>query len=235
MTAHFTEESFDFLEELEHHNDRPWFAEHRDTYERELKARMLEIVADVNTRLAGFAPEHVRPPAKAMMRIYRDVRFAKDKTPYKTTMSAYWPRQGLEKNGAAGFYVQIGAHGVMIAGGAYSPGAPQLLAVRRYLLEHHQSLRAILTAPALTARTDAFDGQLLLRAPRGFPPEHPALDLLRCRRYAVTATLPFDAALRPDFADTVAEHFRLMTPLVYALNVPLALATPIQVAAQVGR
>ncbi|TFC51221.1 DUF2461 family protein [Cryobacterium sp. TmT2-59] len=81
MGPHFSEQTFDFLEELEHRNNREWFEEHKPTYELELKKRMLAVAEAVNVSLAEFAPNHLRPPNKAMMRIYRDVRFSHDKTP----------------------------------------------------------------------------------------------------------------------------------------------------------
>ena len=190
---HFSEQTFDFLEELEHRNNREWFEEHKPTYEVELKARMLEVIDAVNARLETFAPEHLRPAPKAMLRIYRDVRFSNDKTPYKTHLAANWPRQGLEKTGGAGFFLQVGVHGVMVAAGAWSPGSPQLRAIREYLLDHHDEMRQLLAAEPVTRLAEPLDGRPLLRAPQGFPAEHPAADLLRVRSWALISRLPGDA------------------------------------------
>src|ERR1019366_9333937 len=79
------------------HNDRAWFDPRKPIYEREIKAPMLAVIDEVNHALADFAPDHVRQPQKAMMRIYRDTRFAADKRPYKTNVAAWWVRAGLEK------------------------------------------------------------------------------------------------------------------------------------------
>ena len=235
MGPYFSEQAFDFLEELEHRNNRAWFEENKPTYETELKARMLEVIEAVNSRLGGFAADYLRPPPKAMLRIYRDVRFSNDKTPYKTHLAASWPRQGLEKVGGAGFFLQVGVHGVMVAGGAYSPGSPQLRAIREYLLEHHEQMRAVLANADLVRVAEPFDGRPLLRAPRGFPAEHPAADLLRVRSWAQFALLPGDAALRDDFVDVVVDRFRALAAFVDLLNVPLATATPLAVDAASGR
>lgn len=235
MGPHFSEQAFDFLEELEHRNNRAWFEENKPTYETELKARMLEVIAAINSGLAGFAPDYLRPPPKAMLRIYRDVRFSNDKTPYKTHLAASWPRQGLEKAGGAGFFLQVGVHGVMVAGGAYSPGAPQLRAIREYLLENHDRMRAVLADAALTEVAEPFDGRPLLRAPRGFPAEHPADDLLRVRSWAQFSLLPGDVALGDDLVDTVVSRFRALATFVDLLNVPLATATPLAEEAASGR
>ena len=219
-TVHFSPAALDFLDELEHHNDRDWFAEHKTTYEDELKSRMLEVAAAVNERLADFAPAHVRPPNKAMLRIYRDVRFSKDKSPYKTHMAAHWPQQGVE--GGAGFFLQVGARSLMIAGGAYSPRPEQLSAIRDHILAHEHELRSLLDDADLTRLFEPLDGDPLVRAPRGFPPDHPAVDLLRNRRWAMTAHLPGAASENPDFLDVVVERFRAIAPLIAFLNVPLA-------------
>ena len=235
MGPHLSEQAFDFLEELEHRNDREWFEEHKPVYERELKARMLEVIDAVNTRLADFAPDYIRPPNKAMLRIYRDVRFSRDKTPYKTHLAASWPRQGLEKTGGAGLFLQVGVHGVMVAGGAYSPGPPQLFAIREYLLEHHERLRALLVEDSLVRLAEPLDGHPLVRSPKGFPADHPAADLLLNRRWALFSNLPGAAALDDGFIDLVIERFRAITPVIDFLNTPLAGVTPLEREAATGR
>ena len=235
MGPHFSEQTFDFLEELEHRNNREWFQEHKPVYETELKAPMLEVIDAINDRLGDFAPDYRRPAPKAMLRIYRDVRFSNDKTPYKTHLAASWPKQGMEKAGGAGFFLQVGVHGVMVAGGAYSPGPAQLKVIREYLLDHHKDLRAVLADAASTGYTEPFDGRPLLRAPRGFPAEHPAGDLLRVRSWAQFALLPGNSALQDDFVDTVVERFRALAAFVDLLNVVLPAATPLAVESSTGR
>ena len=232
---HLSEASFDFLEELEHRNNREWFLENKPTYDIELRERMLRVADAINAGLADFAPEHIRPPAKAVMRIYRDVRFARDKTPYKTHLAAFWPRQGLEKTGGAGYFVQIGVNGVMVAAGSYTPAAPQLFAIREYLLEHHERMRTVLSAVERTGLAEPLEGNRLIRSPKGFDPEHPAADLLRNRQWAVIANLPGDAALGADFTALLIDRFRAMAPLVNELNIPLAGVTPLQREATAGR
>ncbi|MDJ0339261.1 DUF2461 domain-containing protein [Cryobacterium sp. PH31-O1] len=235
MNPHFSAQTFDFLDELEHRNEREWFQEHKPIYERELKQRMLTAIESLNDTMAGFASDYIRPPSKAMLRIYRDVRFSKDKTPYKTQLSAFWPRQGLEKTGGAAFFLQVGVHGVLVAGGAYSPQPVQLRAIRDYVLDHHGELRTLLKAPALLAMAEPFGGNKLIRPPRDFPVDHPAADLLLNRSWALMAHLPGDAALEENFTDLVIERFRAFMPVVNFLNVPLAFATPLEQEAATGR
>ncbi|TFC80049.1 DUF2461 domain-containing protein [Cryobacterium sp. TMS1-20-1] len=232
---HFNEQTFDFLDELEHRNERDWFQEHKAIYEHELKERMLAVIERINLALGDFAAECVRPPNKAMMRIYRDVRFSNDKSPYKTHLAAHWPPRGLEKAGGAGYFLQVGVRSVMVAGGAYSPQPPQLRAIRDYVLDHHGELRSLLATPALTQLAQPFGGNKLIRPPRGFPVDHPAADLLLNRSWALVGHLPGDVALDENFTDLVIERFRAFQPVVDFLNVPLAAATPLEQEAAVGR
>ena len=235
MGPHFSAQAFDFLDELEHRNEREWFQEHKSIYEQELKERMLAVIESLNASMGDFADDYVRPPAKAMLRIYRDVRFSHDKTPYKTHLAASWPRQGLEKTGGAGFFLQVGVHGVLLAGGAYSPQPPQLRAIRDYVLDHHAELRSLLAKPALSKLAQPFGGHKLIRPPRDFPIDHPAADLLLNRSWALVSNLPGDSALDDNFTDLVIERFRAFAPVVDFLNVPLAAATPLEQEMAAGR
>ena len=96
-----------FLRGLARHNEREWFEARREVYERALRAPMLALVEEINASIAGFAPEHVRPAQKTVMRIYRDIRFSKNKQPYKTHLAAWWARRGMEKTSGGGYYLQI--------------------------------------------------------------------------------------------------------------------------------
>jgi uncharacterized protein (TIGR02453 family) len=227
--AAFTAESLKFLRGLKRNNDRAWFEPRKPIYERALKAPMLALIGEINHALLEFAPEYVRPPQKAMMRIYRDVRFSTDKRPYKSNVAAWWARAGLEKTSGGGFYFEINAESVTIAAGVYMPEREQLLAIRRYLSaaggNHHAELRKLLADRKLASVMTPFDGLKLTRAPKGFDPEDPAIDLLLCRQWGVSATLPAEAAIEPEFAKQITARFKRALPLVTLLNAPL-LAAP---------
>jgi uncharacterized protein (TIGR02453 family) len=224
--AHFSPESMKFLRGLARHNDREWFKERKEIYERALKQPMLAVIGQINHALAEFAPEHVRPAQKAMMRIYRDTRFSKDKLPYKTHLAAWWAREGLEKTSGGGFYLQVSPKEVLAAAGCYMPERDQLLAIRRYLLDHHEEFRALLAEKKLTKLAEPFEGLALTRAPKGFPADHPAIDLLLRRQWGVSSTLPGELALDPGLVEAVVERFRAMAPLVEFLNRPLLPGKP---------
>ncbi len=217
----FSPAAWTFLRGLARNNRREWFEERRLVYENELRRPALALIESINHHLAEFAPEHVRPAQKSLMRIYRDTRFSSDKTPYKTHVAAWWGSPALEKTSGGGFYLQAGPRGVLVAAGVYRPQPPQLLAIRQHLLEHHEEFRVLLAARKLKSSFKLDHGTPLTRTPKGFPPGHPADDLLRSRQWALHRELPAGLALEPDFAARVAGCFRLAAPVVSFLNRPL--------------
>ncbi len=222
--AHLHPESLTFLRALIRANRkdplvaREWFAEHKPEWEEKVKQPMLAILAAVTAEMEGFAPAHVRPPEKAFFRIYRDTRFSADKRPYKEHVAAWWSHRDLEKTSGAGFYFHVSPSEVVIAAGAYMPGKEQLAAIRHWLAENHIRFRALLDRPKLRRTFSEFEGYALTRPPAGFAPDHPAVDLLRCRQWGLSCTLPVDEALSPRFSAEIARRFRLAAPVVEALN-----------------
>jgi len=220
MPTQFTPEAMKFLRGLARNNDREWFEARRAIYERALKAPMLALIDEINANLIEFAPEHVRPPHKVAMRIYRDIRFSPNKQPYKTHLSAWWSRRGMEKTSGGGFYLQISPQQVMIAAGVYMPEREQLLALRRWMSAHHESYRAMVKK-LLKARGAGFEpneSEALTRMPKGFAADDPADELIRAKSWGVHATLPAEAALEPTFAREIVRRIRLATPLIDTLN-----------------
>jgi uncharacterized protein (TIGR02453 family) len=206
---------------LKRNNDREWFAARKHVYERELKTPMLALIGEVNEAMLKFAPENVRPPHKAMMRIYRDIRFSKDKRPYKIHQAAWWARDGLHKTSGAGFYFDVSATEVTVAAGVFMPEREQLLAIRRYLAEHHAELRRLLAGKKMRALMEEIDGARLTRPPKGFAADDPAVDLLVCRQWGVSAKLPLERGTKPTLVKDIVERFRVAAPMVALLNAPL--------------
>jgi uncharacterized protein (TIGR02453 family) len=221
VSTHFSPAAIKFLRGLERNNDREWFDARKPVYERALKAPMLAIVDEVNQALGAFAPEFVRPPQKCVMRIYRDIRFSKDKKPYKTNVAAWWARHGLEKTSGGGFYFDMSPSGVRIAAGCYMPEKDQLLAIRRMLLDRHEEYRAIVGSRRMKASMPEFDGLKMTRGPKGFSLDHPAADLVLQRQWGVGSTLPAETALGPSIVKEIVQRFKLAAPLVALLNDPL--------------
>ncbi len=224
VLPYFRPAALTFLRNLAKHNDREWFQPRKAEYEAELKEPMLAIVRKVTDAMTDFAPAFMRPAEKSIFRIYRDTRFSSDKRPYKTHVAAWWSHQGLAKTSGAGYYFHVSAKDVVIAAGSYMPEKDQLAQIRHWLLDHHAEFRKLLKSPAVRRTFQEFEGNALTRPPKGFPCEHPALDLVRCRQWGLAATLPAKTALKPDFAATIIRRFKIAAPVVDALNTPIAQA-----------
>jgi uncharacterized protein (TIGR02453 family) len=224
VPAHLTADSLKFLRALGRHNDREWFQPRKAEFESLLRQPMLAVIRKVTEAMAGFAPEHMRPAEKCLFRIYRDTRFSNDKSPYKTHVAAWWARQGMEKTSGAGYYLHVTAKDVLFATGIYMPDKDQLRQIRLWLLDHHAEFRKIYNRAALRRALPDEENNALTRPPKGFPADHPAIDLIRGRQWGLSVTLGSEAALDPKFAQTIARHFRLAAPLVDALNAPLVSA-----------
>jgi uncharacterized protein (TIGR02453 family) len=221
---YFRPEALSFLRNLAKHNDREWFQPRKAVYEAELKEPMLAVIRKITDAMLDFAPPFVRPAEKSMFRIYRDTRFSSDKRPYKTHVAAWWTHTGLDKTSGAGYYFHISPKEVIVAAGSYMPDKEQLAAIRNWLLDHHAEFRKLLSNPKVKRTFKEFEGNALTRPPKGFPCEHPGLDLIRCRQWGLGATLPADTALKPDLAAIIVRHFKIAAPVVDALNTPIAAA-----------
>jgi uncharacterized protein (TIGR02453 family) len=221
---YFRPEALTFLRNLKRHNDREWFQPRKAQFEAELKLPMLAILRKVTEAMMDFAPQFVRPAEKCLFRIYRDTRFSANKLPYKTHVAAWWSHQGLEKTSGAGYYFHVSAQEVVVAAGAYMPEKEQLAQIRHWLLDHHEELRKVLQTAAIRRTFQEFEGNALTRPPKGFPAEHPGMDLIRCRQWGLSATLPASEALKPGFAAMLVRYFRIAAPVVGALNAPIAAA-----------
>jgi uncharacterized protein (TIGR02453 family) len=182
---------------------------------------MLALIAEINEAMLKFAPDNVRLPQKALFRIYRDTRFSPDKRPYKSHQGAWWARTGLEKTSGAGFYFHIAPDEVTVAAGCYMPEREQLLAIRRYLAEHYTEYRRIASGKKLRSLLNEFEGMALTRPPKGFPADHPAIDLLRCRQWGVSARLPASVVTSPALFKEIVKRFEAAAPMVELLNTPL--------------
>jgi uncharacterized protein (TIGR02453 family) len=217
----YTPEALKFLRGLKRNNDREWFNARKAIYQKELKAPTEALVVEINEAMLRFAPESVQPPKKALFRIYRDTRFSADKRPYKAHQGAWWARQGLEKTSGGGFYFHIAGDHVMVAAGVYMPEREQLLAIRRHIEQNHEEMRRLMAARKLRTLMQEFDGQKLTRAPKGFLPDHPAIDLLVCRQWGLSARLPVDLVTSPGLMKEIVKRFEEAAPLVAFLNAPL--------------
>jgi len=214
-----------FLAGLKAHNRKSWFETHRAEYDA-LRSEFEELVQEVILRVARFEPEVADvTPRECIYRIYRDVRFAKDKSPYKTNFSAGIGPTG-KKGGAESYYFHIDAAGkLLVAGGIYMPDGRQLLQIRRAIADDPRGFQAIVTSAAFRRRFGGlYDKDSLKRPPRGFDCDHPAMEWLKLKRYVAWSEKPASAVGSSKLAAYVADECRALQPLSSWLRAALARA-----------
>jgi uncharacterized protein (TIGR02453 family) len=218
----FPAEGINFLRGLARNNKREWFQPRKQIFEEQVKQPMRALVETVNAALMSIAPEFVTEPDKAIYRIYRDTRFSKDKTPYKTHIAASFHHRGSGGHSDAGFYFAISHKEVAIGSGVYMPQPAELLAIRNHIAGRHEEFRRILRARQVRELFGELQGEQLSRVPKGFACDHPAADLLRFKQFILYKELPLDLATTPELYKEVVKRFRVMTPFLQCLTAPAA-------------
>jgi uncharacterized protein (TIGR02453 family) len=214
----FSPDALKFLKALKKNNNREWFQPRKEEYERLWRDPMIALVTAVSAEVSKFAPELAAlDPAKAVMRIYRDTRFSKDKTPYKTHVAASIGHGA----GIGGLYFHADEKGLLIAGGIYAPSPEELRAVREYLSQNYEAFRKLIGAAKFKSLLGELQGETLVKAPKGFDPEHPAADLLRRKQFYFTTTLAPELLTARTLSPEMVKHLKVLAPAVQFLNVPL--------------
>ena len=229
--SRFRPAALTFLRGLRRHNDREWFEAHRAAYEDEVRAPLAALVEEVDVRLASSAPEIVGDPKRSLFRIHRDVRFSRDKSPYKTN-AACWFYHGdagrgvgsaTTAHGGAGFYFDIGPTTSTIGGGIWMPPRPTLARIRERIDEEPASLARVLRAPALRRYGGLAEQAMLARMPRGYDADHAAASLLRHQSFTLGRELTERELFSPRLPDLLAREYVRILPLVRWLNGALGL------------
>jgi uncharacterized protein (TIGR02453 family) len=217
----------EFLRELKENNQREWFQARKDIYDTAVKAPMVEFVEVLNAEFARFAPEYITDPKKAMHRIYRDTRFSKNKTPYKTNSSASFHQSVTDKEAMAGFYVSVSPLQIEVAGGVYSPEPPQMLAIRNAIANDLDAWTALVENKKRKKFLGELQGDSLTRPPKGFPKDDPADFWIRKKQWLYfDLTLDPALALTPKLVGEVVRRFEAMYPVIQFLNAALAQQKP---------
>jgi len=217
-----------FFRQLKRQNTRPWFEAHRAVYETEVREPFKALVEEVDLRLARFAPEIVGEPRRSLFRIHRDVRFSKDKSPYKTNAGCWFYHAdagrgvGGEAEGGAGFYFHMAPGECFLGAGLWMPPRPSLNKVREALVEELKGFERIVLNPAFRRRFGTLDEEaMLVRLPRGYPAEHPAARWLRYQSFSVGRALTERDVFSPRLPAILARDFERLTPMVRWLNAAL--------------
>ena len=224
----FRPEAIDFLAELAENNAREWFQPRKADYERLLKQPMEQLCVALEEQFRTRSIPLNADPARSPFRIYRDVRFAKDKSPYKTAASASfrWAgddgsevaagRSHGEHVHAGGGYFHLQPGEIYVGGGVWHPDPAWLKAFRARVVEDYPAFQAIAEAPAFERMfgTVGDDGESLRRVPPGYPADHPAADLLRKKNVTFGRRLSDQEALSPSLPVLLADAFAAGTPLL---------------------
>jgi uncharacterized protein (TIGR02453 family) len=215
----FPQEGIDFLKHLKRNNNRLWFEKHRQEYESSIKLPMQSLIASLHPHFQRFAPECEIDPKRSLFRIYRDVRFSKDKTPYKTHAAAHFVLRGKPKGvEGSGYYLHIEPGEVYIGGGIYMPDNDQLRGIRRAIANQSEKFLSILCLPKFKKIFGKLKGEKLQRVPKGYEPDHPMAEWLKHKQFFVWIEWPESKCLKEKFVAEIAEVYEAATPLVRFLN-----------------
>jgi uncharacterized protein (TIGR02453 family) len=221
----FTPRALQFLRGLARHNEKPWFEAHRDEYEAEVREPMRELIEDLDTRFARFAPEIGGDPKRSMFRIYRDIRFSKDKSPYKTHAACWFHHLNAARSvgseadaGSAGYYFHLEPGGrSMIGAGIWMPPRPQLKRLRDAIAKEPKEFDRM--ARSIPRRFGGLDDEgALKRMPRGYAEDHPAAQWLRFQSFTSGRTLTDAQVVSPSLGALLAREYEALLPLVRWLN-----------------
>ena len=227
----FTPAALTFFRGLARNNNKPWFEAHREDYEREVVAPMRALIEELDVRLARFAPEITGHPKRSMFRIYRDVRFSRDKSPYKTNAGCwFWhraadPRVGdSAEGGGAGFYFHLQPGSSFTGAGIWMPPRPLLAKLRDAIADDRAGFERVVKHPGFVRRFGGLDDEhCLKRMPRGFSETHPAARWLKFQSFVSGRELSDKQVTSPTLAALLQDDFSKLLPLVRWLNGALGL------------
>ncbi len=213
----FPKEGIRFLRQLKKNNNRAWFNEHKSEYEDFVKLPMQSLVAALQPHVANFAPEIDVHPKRSLFRIYRDTRFSKDKTPYKTHVAAVFHLRGHWQN-SGGYYVHIELGAVYVGGGIYMPDSDQLRKIRRAIVDPKAKFRSIVESKMFKKQFGGIEGEKLQRVPQGFEADHPMAGWLKHKQFYTGVEWNEKECYSVNFVSKVVNVYKDLHPLIRFLN-----------------
>ena len=208
-----------FLKSLKKNNNKPWFGENRDKYDA-ARSNFEELVNELLHKMVAFDPDMKDLEAKkCMFRINRDVRFSKNKTPYKVNISAYFSKGG-KKSVNAGYYFQIQPDGKsFVGGGLWMPEATELKKVRQEIDYSFSEFKKIISNPVFKKQYGELEQEdKLVNVPKGYDKENPAADFLKLKSFVATKNISDEELLSPKFANEIIAAFKALMPLLKFMN-----------------
>jgi uncharacterized protein (TIGR02453 family) len=214
----FPKDFFLFFKELKAHNERPWFEENKQRFRDSVQAPMSAFIETMGPRLARVSKNFRADPRAnggSMFRIYRDVRFSKDKRPYKEHAACHF-RHALGKDvHAPGFYMHFADDEVFYGGGMYMPEPPVLAKIRDAIVARPSAWKAVKGDRGLVKTFGELGSDhTLTKAPRGYDPSHPLIEDIKKKSFFAMRDSTVKAAQSAKFTDEVADAFKAATPLM---------------------
>lgn len=203
--------TFDYLKKLSENNNRTWFSEHKSDYEQSHE-NMIAFADALLTEMNAHDVIETPTGKKSLQRIYRDIRFSKDKTPYKKHWGGGLKRATALRRG--GYYFHIEPNNTFVAGGFWGPSKEDLFHIRMQIEQDDTELRQIINQKEFQKNFGALLGDKLKTAPKGFDKAHPAIDLLRYKSYILKQDFTDQEVLSNDFYLKVNESFKAMRPFM---------------------
>jgi len=217
---------FDFLRELKLNNNRPWFEGNKARYVQVVKQPLLEFIADFGTYLPEISPHYLAIPKAtggSMFRIYRDVRFSKDKSPYKTAAALQFRHEQGKDVHAPGFYLHLEPDSVFAGCGIWQPDTQTANKIRSAIAAHPDNWLAAIQDAAFQ-KTFTLEGESLKQPPRGFDADHPLLEDLKRKDFIGSVELSEQVVCQDDFLTQYVEMCKAASPLMRFLTEALGLA-----------
>ena len=218
MSAIITTSNFNFLKELAANNHRDWFNEHKSWYQEEHQ-NTIAFADELLARLSQHDQISTPSGKKSLMRIYRDVRFSKDKSPYKPRWAGGFGRVKPQLRG--GYYFQLKPGGSIVGGGFFGPNSDDLKLLRGQIAQDDEPLRNVVESAGFKGVFGALQGDQVKTAPKGFDKAHPAIDLLRYKSMYAFHEFTDEEVMAPDFAEkvvgvwlTIRPFFDVMTEML---------------------
>lgn len=209
--------SLDFLKKLEKNNNKEWFDKNRKVYET-AKADFEVFVTELHAALAKTEPAMTgQKPKDAIFRIFRDVRFGKDKTPYKAHFSAYFSRGG-RKAPDAGYYLHLQPGKSFLAGGMWMPEGPVVKKLRQEIDYNFKEFTGIINKASFKKQFSKWEGEQLKTVPQGYSADNPAIEFLKMKSFIVSTPIDDKEIISKTGITKVTNVFAAMKPLVDFLN-----------------
>ena len=204
-----TSTTFEFLSDLKLNNNKSWFDQNKKRYEA-AHQEMISFTEELIETMSAYDVIEKRTGKKSLYRIYRDIRFSKDKTPYKTHWAGSLKRSGAKRRG--GMYFHITPENTHIAGGFWGPNKDDLLLLRQQIAMDAEPLREVLESEGFKQFFGQMSGEQVKTAPKGFAKDQENIELIRFKQFLISHSFSDQEVLSADFVEVMASGFAQMMP-----------------------